>query len=78
MEAVLDVRLEASHRRIEPTAMESGTSVAELSGVVPTLAGALIGYPGDVHRFASLVRLAPPTSAWHPWSRHRAAGPSIG
>ena len=49
----LDTQIKASHRRIRTAVKASKTSLTELYGVGPILACALIGYSGDVHRFAN-------------------------
>ena len=49
----LDTQLKASHKRIRDAVRASGTSVTDLFGVGPIIAGALIGYTGDVTRFSS-------------------------
>jgi transposase len=47
----LDAQLKASHKRIRDAIRASGTSVTELFGVGPIIAGMLIGYTGDIARF---------------------------
>jgi transposase len=49
----LDDQIKASHRRIRLAVRASGTSVTELYGVGPIHAAQLIGYSGDVRRFAN-------------------------
>ena len=49
----LDAQLKASHARIADAVAASGTSLTELFGVGPIIAGMLIGYTGDVARFAN-------------------------
>jgi transposase len=49
----LDAQLKESHRRIRVAIKASGTSVTEIYGVGPILAATLIGYSGDVGRFAN-------------------------
>ena len=49
----LDIQLKESHRRIRVAIKASGTSLTELYGVGPIIAATLIGYSGDVTRFAS-------------------------
>jgi transposase len=49
----LDEQIKDSHRRIRTGVRASKTMLTELYGVGPILACALIGYTGDVHRFAS-------------------------
>jgi transposase len=54
----LDVQLKASHKRIKTAVLASGTTLTELYGVGPILACELIGYTGDVRRFASQDQFA--------------------
>jgi transposase len=54
----LDAQLKASHKRIRDAVRASGTSVTDLFGVGPTIACSLIGYTGDVRRFASRDQFA--------------------
>jgi transposase len=49
----LDAQLKVSHERIRTAVRASQTSVTELFGVGPIIAGMLIGYSGDITRFAS-------------------------
>jgi transposase len=49
----LDAQLKASHRRIPAAVAASGTTVTELFGVGPVIAAMLIGYTGDIERFAN-------------------------
>ena len=49
----LDAQIKMSHRRIGVAIKASGTSVTEIYGVGPILAAGLIGYSGDVRRFAN-------------------------
>lgn len=49
----LDAQLKESHRRIRVAIKASGTSLTEIYGVGPIIAATLIGYSGDVTRFAS-------------------------
>ena len=49
----LDDQLKESHRRIRVAIKASGTSLTELYGVGPIIASTLIGYTGDVTRFAN-------------------------
>ena len=49
----LDNQLKVSHRRIRRAITASGTSLTELFGVGPIIACYLIGFTGDVTRFAS-------------------------
>jgi transposase len=49
----LDAQLKASHKRIKEAVKVSGTSVTEIYGIGPMIAAELIGYSGDVRRFAN-------------------------
>jgi transposase len=49
----LDAQLKVSHRRIHEAVRASGTSLTELFGVGPVIAAQVIGFTGDVRRFAS-------------------------
>jgi transposase len=49
----LDAQLKESHRRIKVAIKASGSSVTEIYGVGPIIAAQLIGYTGDVRRFAN-------------------------
>lgn len=49
----LDAQTKESDRRIRVAVKASGTSVTELYGVGPIIAAQLIGYAGDVRRFAN-------------------------
>lgn len=49
----LDEQLKASHKRIRDAVTVSGTTLTDLYGVGPILAAAIIGYSGDVARFAN-------------------------
>jgi transposase len=49
----LDGQLKVSHRRIRDAVRASGTSVTDIYGVGPIIAAELIGYSGDVGRFAN-------------------------
>ena len=49
----LDSQIKASHRRIRMAVKASGTSVTDIYGVGPIHAAALIGYSGDIRRFAN-------------------------
>jgi transposase len=53
----LDAQLKASHRRIKEAVTVSGTSVTEIYGIGPMIATELIGYSGDIRRFAKPRRL---------------------
>ena len=49
----LDAQTKESHRRIRIAVKASGTSLTEIYGVGPIIAAQLIGYTGDVRRFAN-------------------------
>jgi transposase len=49
----LDTQLKQSHRRIRTAVAASQTTVTELFGVGPVLACYLIGFTGDITRFAT-------------------------
>ena len=49
----LDEQLKASHKRIREAVRASGTTLTEIFGVGPIIAGQLIGFTGDVTRFAN-------------------------
>jgi transposase len=49
----IDAQLKVSHKRIKEAVRVSGTSVTEIYGIGPIIAAELIGYSGDVHRFAN-------------------------
>ena len=49
----LDDQIKASHRRIRLAVRASGSSITELYGVGPIHAAQIIGYSGDVLRFAN-------------------------
>jgi transposase len=49
----LDEQTKVSHRRIGIAIKASGTSLTDLYGVGPIIAAQLIGYAGDVRRFAN-------------------------
>jgi transposase len=49
----LDDQLKASHRRIRAAVVVSGTTLTELFGIGPIIAAMLIGYTGDIGRFAN-------------------------
>ena len=51
--ARLDEQIKESHRRIRTAVRASKTSLTDLFGVGPVLACSLIGYTGDVGRFAN-------------------------
>ena len=54
----LDTQIKASHKRIRTAIKASKTSLIGLYGVGPILAGTLIGYTGDVHRFTNRDQFA--------------------
>jgi transposase len=49
----LDAQTKDSHRRIRMAVKASGTSVIDIYGVGPIHAGTIIGYSGDIRRFAN-------------------------
>ena len=49
----LDSQLKESHRRIRLAVRASGTSVTDVSGVGPIIEAQIIGYSGDICRFAN-------------------------
>jgi transposase len=49
----LDDQLKVSHRRIRDAVRASATSLTDLFGIGPIIAGMLIGYSGDISRFAN-------------------------
>lgn len=49
----LDEQIKASHRRIRLAVRASGTSLTEVYGIGPIHAAELIGYSGDIRRFAN-------------------------
>ena len=61
-----------SHRRIRLAVKASGTSLTEIYGVGPIIAAQLIGYTGDVRRFAAAMP-SPLTTGRHRSSSPRAA-----
>lgn len=54
----LDTQIKASHKRIRDAIAASGTTVTEIYGVGPIVAAMLIGYSGDISRFANRDRYA--------------------
>jgi transposase len=50
---MLDAQLKASHRRIRTAVAASNTSVTDIYGIGPVLACYLIGYTGNIARFAN-------------------------
>jgi transposase len=55
---VLDQRSRTSKRRITAAVAASGTTVTEMFGVGPIIAALLVGYTGDIARFASAGHFA--------------------
>ena len=49
----LDAQTKESHRRIRVAVQASGTSVTDVYGVGPIIAAQIIGYSGDICRFAN-------------------------
>jgi len=49
----LDQQLKDSHRRIRQAVTASRTSLVEIYGIGPIIAATLIGYSGDIARFAN-------------------------
>jgi transposase len=49
----LDTQLKESHRRIRTAVRASGTTLTDIFGIGPVIACYLIGFTGDVRRFAS-------------------------
>lgn len=54
----LDEQLKASHKRIRVAVAASGTSVTDVFGIGPIIAAMLIGFTGNVDRFANRDRYA--------------------
>ena len=54
----LDGQLAESKQRIKVAVQASGTSLTEVFGIGPVIASALLGYTGDVSRFASRDQFA--------------------
>jgi transposase len=54
----LDAQLKASHQRIRVEVAASGTTLTDLFGIGPVIAAMLIGYTGDIDRFANRDRYA--------------------
>jgi transposase len=54
----LDEQLKASHKRIRTAVAASATTLTDLFGIGPVLAAMLIGYTGDIARFANRDRYA--------------------
>jgi transposase len=49
----LDAQLKVSHKHIGAAVSASGTTVTDLFGIGPIIAAMLIGFTGDIHRFAN-------------------------
>jgi transposase len=73
----LDEQLKASHKRIRVAVAASGTSVTDVFGIGPIIAAMLIGFTGNVDRFANRDRYAA-TTAPPPSSSLPAGAPSTG
>ena len=54
----LDTQIKASHKRIRDAIAASGTGLTDIYGVGPIIAAMLIGYSGDISRFANRDRYA--------------------
>jgi transposase len=54
----LDDQLKISHKRIRTAVAASGTSVTNVFGIGPIIAAMLIGFTGDIGRFANRDRYA--------------------
>ncbi|HKY16325.1 MAG TPA: IS110 family transposase [Microthrixaceae bacterium] len=54
----LDEQLKASHKRLRTAVAASGTTLTDVFGIGPILAAMLIGYTGDIGRFANSDRYA--------------------
>ena len=54
----LDAQLKASHQRIRTAVAASGTTLTDVYGIGPIIAAMLIGYTGDITRFADRDRYA--------------------
>lgn len=50
---LLDEQLKASHQRIRTAILASATTLTDLYGIGPVIAAMLIGYTGDIGRFAN-------------------------
>ena len=73
----LDVVVKDSRARLSAAVTASGTTLTEIFGVGPIVAGMLIGYSGDPTRFAT-ASATPPTRAPPRSSSPPAAGSPIG
>jgi transposase len=54
----LDEQLKTSHKRIRTAVAASGTTLTDVFGIGPIIAAMLIGFTGDIDRFASRDRYA--------------------
>lgn len=54
----VDEQLKASHKRIRTAVAASGTTVTDIYGIGPIIAAGLVGYSGDITRFANRDRYA--------------------
>ena len=54
----LDAQLKVSHKRIRSAVAASGTTLTDVFGIGPIIAAMLIGYTGDITRFATRDRYA--------------------
>jgi transposase len=54
----LDEQLKASHKRIRTAVAASGTTLTDVFGIGPIIAAMLIGFSGDIARFANRDRYA--------------------
>jgi len=54
----LDEQLKASHKRIKTAVAASGTTLTDVFGIGPIIAAMLIGFSGDIGRFANRDRYA--------------------
>ncbi|WP_426573843.1 IS110 family transposase [Aquihabitans sp. McL0605] len=54
----LDEQLKASHKRIRTAVAASGTTLTDVFGIGPIIAAMLIGFSGDISRFANRDRYA--------------------
>jgi transposase len=54
----LDTQLKASHQRIRTAVAASATTLTDVYGIGPIIAAMLIGYTGDITRFADRDRYA--------------------
>ncbi len=54
----LDDQLKVSHKRIKTAVAASGTSLTDVFGIGPIIAAMLIGFTGDITRFANRDRYA--------------------